>query len=136
MFRLRRYFSIASLLAFVLVTVLLGMLYRSVALRMFVQLEENKNVELTQSFANSLWPELQPSIARPSHQPMWCYVIFLSLRNCAKRSSHRCRGLSVVKVKVYDLDGHTIFSTQIDQIGDDNSDNAGFKGRPVGTNCQ
>lgn len=128
MFRLRRYFSIASLIAFLLVTILLGMLYRSVALRMFIQLEENKNVELTQSFANSLWPELQPLIAltEPStHQDIRGLPIVDELRQAVVM---QMRGLSVVKVKVYDLDGHTIFSTQVDQIGEDGSANEGFQG--------
>lgn len=128
MFRLRRYFSIASLIAFLLVTVLLGMLYRSVALRMFVQLEENKNVELTQSFANSLWPEVQPLIAlteNSNHQDIRNMPIVDELRQAVIM---QMRGLSVVKIKVYDLDGHTIFSTQVDQIGEDGSANEGFQG--------
>ncbi|MEZ4617290.1 MAG: sensor histidine kinase [Caldilineaceae bacterium] len=128
MFRLRRYFSIASLIAFILVTLLLGMLYRSVALRMFTELEENKNVELTQSFANSLWPELQPLIAMTessTHVVLRDVPIVSELRQAVIT---QMRGLSVVKVKVYDLDGHTIFSTQIDQIGEDGSSNAGFQG--------
>jgi len=95
---------------------------------MFIQLEENKNVELTQSFANSLWPELQPLIAltEPStHQDIRDLPIVDELRQAVIQQMH---GLSVVKVKVYDLDGHTIFSTQVDQIGEDGSANAGFQG--------
>lgn len=128
MFRLRRYFSIASLLAFVLVTICLGLLYRSIALRMFIKLEENKNVELTQSFANSLWPELQPLIAMSessTHVILRDIPVVSELRQAVIT---QMRGLSVVKIKVYDLDGHTIFSTQLDQIGEEGSGNAGFQG--------
>jgi signal transduction histidine kinase len=128
MFHLQRYFSIASLLAFILVTVVLGMLYRAIALQMFIQLEQNKNVELTQSFANSLWPQLQPLITlteSSTHHDMRDLPIVDELRVAVIQ---QMRGLSVVKVKVYDLDGHTIFSTELDQIGENGSANVGFQG--------
>lgn len=127
MFQLRRYFSVAGLIAFVFVTILLAVLYRSVALRMFLALEEDKNVELTQSFANSLWPKLQPFIAiseASNHASLRDLVFITELRQAVVTQMH---GLSVVKIKVYDLDGDTIFSTQLDQIGDESNTNAGFQ---------
>jgi len=36
------------------------------------------------------------------------------------------RGTNVVKVKLYDLDGRTVFSTDTRQIGTDGSKNGGF----------
>ena len=36
------------------------------------------------------------------------------------------QGLSVIKVKIYNLEGMTVFSTQESQIGEDKSENAGF----------
>lgn len=57
MFRLRRYFSIVSLVASIGVAALLVLFYRQTALNNLVQLGESKNVALTQSFANSLWPQ-------------------------------------------------------------------------------
>jgi signal transduction histidine kinase len=132
MFHLRRYFSIASLLAFVLVILLLSTLYRTIALRMFIQLEENKNVELTQAFANSLWPELKPLIAMTESSTHVDLRDLPLVRDLRYAVISQMRGLSVVKVKVYDLDGHTIFSTQIDQIGENGSGNAGFQGALLG----
>ena len=45
------------------------------------------------------------------------------------------RGLSVVKVKVYAMNGNTVFSTQASQMGDDKKNNPGFlsakTGRPI-----
>jgi diguanylate cyclase (GGDEF)-like protein len=45
------------------------------------------------------------------------------------------QGLPVVKVKIYDLNGRTVFSTDLNQIGEDKSGNGGFiaakAGNPV-----
>jgi diguanylate cyclase (GGDEF)-like protein len=37
------------------------------------------------------------------------------------------RGLQIVKIKIYNLDGLTVFSTDEQQIGEDKSDNEGFR---------
>lgn len=57
MFRLRHYFSIVSLVAFIGLAALLVLFYRQITLNNLVQLGESKNVALMQSFANSLWPQ-------------------------------------------------------------------------------
>jgi hypothetical protein len=42
------------------------------------------------------------------------------------------QGLSVAKVKVYDVRGRTVFSTETKQIGEDKSANAGFRQASAG----
>lgn len=124
MFRLRRYFSLASLFAFVIVTILLGMLYRTVAVRTFVQLEESKNRALTQLFAHALWPEFSPLLtaAHPAETAEPANLIALRQAVVAHMA-----GLSVIKIKFYDLEGNTLFSTELSQIGENRADNVGFQ---------
>jgi hypothetical protein len=62
-FQLLRYFSIASLLAFVAVAVLLGVFYRNTAVQAMIEQEESKNVAVTQTFANFLKEELTSHLA-------------------------------------------------------------------------
>src|SRR5574341_431240 len=63
MFRLVRYFSITSLVAFVIVSVLLGLFFRQNSVSDLIALGDSKNVALTQTFANSLWPQFAPFVA-------------------------------------------------------------------------
>ena len=126
MFKLLRYFSVTSLIAFVVVTALLAVLYGRAARNDLVEIEESKNVALTQAFANSLWPKFAPFVTSGSG------LSGDELR--AHPETHRLRqavlalmnGTLVVKVKVYNLEALTVFSTQASQIGQDKSTNAGY----------
>ncbi|MCB0186177.1 MAG: sensor histidine kinase, partial [Caldilineaceae bacterium] len=121
MFHLRRYFSLASLLVFVIVTALLGMLYRTVAVRTFIELEERKNTTLTQLFANALWPAFDPLLEADADAPV---IDLVQLRQAAVT---QMTGLNVVKIKLYDRQGVTRFSTELQQIGENGADNLGFQ---------
>lgn len=127
MFRLLRYFSITSLIAFVAVAVILGELYHQTAVGDLVTMGENHNVALTQAFANSLWPQFAPFLdarisqsgdeLRANPQTARLYQAVVA----------QMQGTAVVKIKVYKLDGQTVFSTQVSQIGESKSGNQGFQ---------
>ena len=56
MFRLLRYFSMASAVALIAVTFALVHLYRDNAMEGLVVSAEGQNISLARSFANILWP--------------------------------------------------------------------------------
>ncbi|MDO8596541.1 MAG: hypothetical protein Q7R45_07940, partial [Sulfuricaulis sp.] len=60
MFKLLRYFSIASLAAIVTAAVLLGFFYRETAVAQLFKSGENNNVALARAFANTLRLEYMP----------------------------------------------------------------------------
>jgi len=125
-FRLVRYFSMASLVAIAIVTALLGMFYRRIALNNLMELAESRNVALTLAFGNSLWPEFAPFVASASGlsgDELRARPEIAKLRQAVLR---QMTGLEVVKVKVYNLAGLTVFSTEEKQIGEDKSNNPGF----------
>ena len=125
-FRLLRYFSITSLTVFVVVIGLLVVLYGHIAKSDLIRLGEKNNVALTQAFANSVWPTYASYFTSVKE------IDGDGLRGRPETANIRqsvldlMRGLSVVKVKVYNLDGLTVFSTEEKQMGNDKSTNTGF----------
>jgi HD-GYP domain-containing protein (c-di-GMP phosphodiesterase class II) len=127
MFKLLRYFALSSLVALIIVTVLLAVFYRQIAIDQLVSLEESKNVALTKSFANTLWPEFAPLV---TDEPMLGHddpVFYAEVARLNAAVKSQMSGLSVIKVKIYDIDGETVFSTEAAQIGENQSTTLGFQ---------
>ncbi|MEL6929991.1 MAG: histidine kinase, partial [Cyanobacteria bacterium J06600_6] len=106
--------------------ILLGLFYRDRSINSLLTLGKDNNVALTQSFANTLWQEFAPFLTDTRS------LSDLELKNHPKTAllndavSKQMRGLSVAKVKIYDLEGRTVFSTDPSQIGQDKSQSGGF----------
>ncbi|MCB0094526.1 MAG: sensor histidine kinase [Caldilineaceae bacterium] len=132
MFRLLRFFSIASLFAFIIVTIVLGLWYRNLAVNDLIEQEQGKNVALTKAFANSLWSEVAPYLEATAEFDADRLLRDPRITELRASIFAQMQGLSIVKVKIYDLDGRAVFSTQLDQIGEDKSDNAGFQAGRAG----
>ncbi len=133
MLRIFRYSSFVALVAVVAVVVALSWFYRRLAFEALIENETRSNVALTKAFANSIWP---------SYRGFVKYAPKLSRKDLAERREIRhlqqdlkllARGLDVVKVKLYDAHGLTVFSSDPRQIGEDRSDNPGFLGAKRGT---
>jgi signal transduction histidine kinase len=126
-FSLVHYFSIASIIAFAIAATILGIVYRKHSVRDLVKQSEQQNVTLTQSFANSIWNEFAPFLTMTeqfSNEELQNHPKTLQLRN---RAVTQMKGSSVLKVKIYDLQGRTVFSTQATQIGKSKRNSDGFK---------
>lgn len=131
-FRLVRYFALTSLLGVLGVLAPLVYFYRHFSTEALEQHEARDNVAVAQAFANTLWPRyagfvqgaatLSPAQLRAHPQVPLLRADVLQ----------QMRGLSVVKVKVYDLRGMTVFSTDAKQIGEDKRDDAGVQGAIAG----
>ena len=125
MFRLLRYFSLTSALVITAVTVVMVLFYRQAAVSELVASAETHNVSLARSFANTIWPDIEGYVAtvdgdgdslrqRPETEDL-----HETLRNLTD-------GLPVLKIKIYNLDGLTVYSSQASQMGEDKSGNPGF----------
>ncbi len=81
---------------------------------------------LTQVFSNTLWPEFADFVevaGGMTPDDIRAHPETAALR---EKVLAQMQGLTVVKVKIYNVDGLTVFSTQDSQIGEDKSSNPGF----------
>ncbi len=117
MFKLLRYFSVTSLVAFTIVIVLLAVFYQRTATRGLTELEESANVALTQVFANTLWPRFAPFVTTASSLSVEELRSHPVIQELHQAVLEQMNGLPVVKVKVYNLNALTVFSTDASQIG-------------------
>jgi signal transduction histidine kinase len=126
MFKLLRYFSVTSFVAFVIVVALLGLFYRQSALGDLRALQERQHVGLTQAFANSVWPGFETFVASTPGLDGDALRARPETARLREAVLMQMQGTSVVKVKIYNLAGLTVFSSDAAQIGADQSKNAGF----------
>jgi len=124
-FRLTRHFAILSAIVLVVMALGLSFFYRSWAVRQMEAEAEQSNVTAARLLANSLWNQhadiLQLLSALPPEQLRGRSEVELlnqDVKTLVKKAP-------IIKVKIYDLEGHTLFSTDPRQIGQDKSDDDG-----------
>src|SRR2546426_1934745 len=127
MFRLLRYFSLTSFVSILVLAAALGVFYREIAVHSLIAMGESNNKALTRVLANSLWPTLAPYLATAHALPTAKLKVHPDGKALSAALVAHLQGLSVAKVKVYDVSGRTVFSTEAKQIGEDKSGNAGFQ---------
>jgi diguanylate cyclase (GGDEF)-like protein len=125
-FRLLRYFSVASLVAIVLALVGLGFFFRQTAIKQLIKVGEDNNVSLSRAFANTLRPDYIPLIAAAEKSSIEQVKANPEVAVVHKAVMDAVRQTSVVKVKIYDLKGRTVYSSEPRQIGEDRSADPGF----------
>ena len=127
MHKLFHYSWIAGLLMIGAAVVALSLLYRQLVFDSLIEGETRSNVALTRSFANSIWPEHAEFILRASKVPPGDLASRPEIQRIDRDLRSMMSGLTVVKVKIYDANGLTVFSTDRRQIGEDKSGNPGYR---------
>jgi signal transduction histidine kinase/DNA-binding NarL/FixJ family response regulator/HPt (histidine-containing phosphotransfer) domain-containing protein len=133
MFNLLRYFSITSLLSILAATIGLSFLYREFALRDLSHLGEEHNERLAKFITNTIWPDFGPFIDRTAALKADEIKRHPDTAGLHERIRSITSGTSVLKIKIYTLDGRTAYSSEAIQIGEDKSRNGGFLSARGGT---
>jgi two-component system, NtrC family, sensor kinase len=125
-FHLVRYFTVTSLIAFALVAVVLVSVYRHLSIDSLVRTQEEANVNVTRIFANELWAsDFGPFVRSMAGRSAAEVRTAPQIPKLHAKALALMRSSSVFKVKVYDLKGMTLYSTELKQIGEDKSGNGG-----------
>jgi len=128
MFNLTRYYAIASLACILVAATILGAFYRYLSIETLMRMAEDRNAAVTRVFGNALWPHFGPLLRAPSEaRPDPAKVALIREEVVALMKE-----TFVVKVKIYNMEGTTVFSTDPKQMGQSKRDNAGFKGAAEG----
>lgn len=125
-FKLTRFFSTTSLIGIVIVTVCLIWTYRELTVRHLIDHESRANADLTRVFANTLWDRYRNFVLNPEVRSREVLLKDPVLPKLREDVLAKMKGLPVVKIKIYNPKGLTVFSTDESQIGDDKSANEGF----------
>jgi signal transduction histidine kinase len=126
MSRLVRLFLFQSAVALAVIVVTMVLLHESESDRL-VAFAESQNVALARSFANAIWPRMSSHIAASAGMDRKALLAEAN-KNQELEAAVRAisAGLPVVKIKIYNLKGLTLYSTNPAEIGEDMSKDPGF----------
>lgn len=125
-FNLSRYFSMTSLAGVICVVAVLSLFYRFTAIELLIGHETRANTALTKVFANIILNKYSDFIANSARYSQEELMRRYEITQIQRDVINHMAGLNVVKVKIYNLEGVTIFSTELRQIGEDKKSNPGF----------
>lgn len=126
-FHLLRFFSVAAALAFLAVGIGIFVLFRDHEFKTLVRIQESQNVALARALANGIWGGFGPYVRDADKfdlAELRTGEIVIRLDLDVARFA---RGLPVHKVKIYNVSGLTVYSSELAQIGESRADNPGFR---------
>ncbi len=126
MFRLLRYYSLASGLALLAVALVLITVYRQTSLDSMVKTVEAENVAMSRAFANVIWPRFSRYVTETSPRDGNALRVRPETDEIHAVAKSLVAGLDVVKIKIYRLDGLTVYSSDFADIGADESQGPAF----------
>ncbi len=126
MFNLSRYFSTVSFILIVLAAGVLGPFYRELSLKQITELAESRNVAMAQVFENSLREPLESLMSASVGRDNDFLRSSPEAADLKKRVASLMSNTSVVRVKIYNRLGNTVFSSDPGEIGDTQLDRLRF----------
>jgi len=126
MFNLTRYFSTLSFILIVMAGGVLGSHIRDHTLRQVIADTEARNVAMTRVFMNSLWGRFHRFVELSYLRDVEALRAADEVGTLRLAVTALMADTDVVKVKLYNRAGMTIFSTDARQVGESQRDNPGF----------
>ena len=126
MFPLSKIYVWVSLFCAFLGAVILSAIFHHFSVVNLKDIGERDSVALTQSFANTLGPELIEWVGEAATLSAEEIKEHEQTQQLLAQAKQQMRATDVSKIKIYALNGKTVFSSEVRQIGEDKSANAGF----------
>lgn len=117
-FRLKRNFSIVSLIAIAACALSLSFYYRHSTTGLLIQVEQRHNVTLTRAISNALFPAYRDFLREAGSIPRQQLIEDPRSQQLHDAVQKIVSGAPVVKIKIFDIRGKTLFSTDSSQAGD------------------
>jgi len=117
MFKLKHYFSIVSLIAIAASAVTLSSYYRHTTVGQLIELEERSYLALSQTIANTIWPKYHDFLKKAESLPKAQLVKHPLSQALHTDVAGMVQGLPILKIKIFDNKGKTLFSTDPSQTG-------------------
>ena len=127
MFNLTRYFSALSLILVASAGLVLGSYFYHFSSRHMIEQAEHDNVSMTQFIRNAMYEQFYHALTDSYlHDEDALTVMHENAARLYLNTHRLIRGSDVIKVKLYNRDGITIFSTNLEQLGESWYGKSGF----------
>ncbi len=124
--RLTPYFSLVSFIFIFLAGVVLMVFVSHLEFDQMERMAEGRNVSETQVIGKVLEQDIEQLILRSSGKEKAELQDLPEVERLYEKIRPLIHGTEIVKIKIYDLNGLTVFSTETAQIGEDKQANVGF----------
>lgn len=116
----------------VILTAILGYLYREQAIGSLIELGQSKNVALVQMLTNTIWPSYQPLLETLKNLDAKQLQQHASIRSFDRDIRGDARKVDIHLVSVISTSGSTLFSTNRRQLGSKHNHKPGFQSAKSG----
>lgn len=117
-FSVQRYFGVTSLVAIVIAAIIFVYFFRYASNQYLVEAGERENLALSRVLVEKIWPNFEPYMDSVSQMVSREIENHQTYRETYIKTLEAIEGLNVIKVKIFNLDGRTVFSTDPAQLGE------------------
>jgi signal transduction histidine kinase/ActR/RegA family two-component response regulator len=116
-FSVCRYFSVASLIGIIIAALVFMYFFRIASIQDLVDGGEEENIAITRALVNNIWPDFEPFMKQASSMDAEDLAAHAVYQKTYDNTLKSIKGLPILKVKIFNLSGKTVFSTDQSQLG-------------------
>lgn len=131
-FRLLRSFTLISLISIIISSIVLWYWFERISVNNLIDIEERNNVTLARLLSQSTWPKYKDFLSSASQFSVANLKRHPTIKNLDTTLVNQTKGIGVIKIKIYDLQGYTAYSTDFNQIGTSKSGIEAFESAKKG----